>query len=623
MPTKEELRDGFNLGDWEVLPNEGVIRRGAEEIRPEPQTWRVLNALAMRDGKLVTRDDLVQEVWDGRAVADDPINRAIREVRKCFGDSARNPSYVETLAKRGYRLLRPVELHTPELNDAGPQRKPTAGFRRWHMIAIGIALGIAVTVAVLSLREATPPPVRSIAVLPFENLSGNESDQYIVSGLKIALVQALHGMEGFVVKNGGVSYQLEQDEIASLLGVESILTGTLQRDRGRLRVSYMISKGGQVEFSNTVEGVADDLFPLQQKLARAVRSNLGHEPEPALITGHRPESEAYDSYMRGMFALENRGVPGRLEDAIELFEAAIQHDNEYGPSYLGLATAYALMPDYRAAPVEEMNRLALQTVEAGINADPVIEQAASAVYGFVYHKEKRWQESEQAHKRAVSAAVVDSNSFNWYSRMLSSVGRLDDALLQALRALEIDPRSAVNNSRAAITYTWLGEAEKAGEYFERASDLGARGSTHLLAHAFLLSRQGEIERARGLAQSGMERAGADASWVGPVFDAFGDASKTSAALQVIDKVSGSNKIAPQVEFTARVLFGDIDGAYKLANHLERPGEYFEMDLLFVPELRAFRDDARFGELLERLGIAEYWHLNGCEFRDDRVVCDNA
>ena len=113
MPTLEDLREGFTLGDAEVLPQEGVIRRDGEILRPEPQTWRVLLALAARDGKLVTKEDLVREVWDGRAVADDPINRAIREVRKCFGDSAKAPTYLETLHKRGYRLLKKVEPLKP------------------------------------------------------------------------------------------------------------------------------------------------------------------------------------------------------------------------------------------------------------------------------------------------------------------------------------------------------------------------------------------------------------------------------------------------------------------------------------------------------------------------------
>ena len=198
--------------------------------------------------------------------------------------------------------------------------------------------------------------------------------------------------------------------------------------------------------------------------------------------------------MRGVYALETCGVEDNLTAAIELFLTAIDLDESYGPPYLALATAYALMPDYRRAPLEEMNRLALETVEAGIAADPIIENAAGAIYGFVYHKQKFWRKAEEAYLRAVNADVVDSNAFNWYSRMLASVGRLDDALEQALRAVEIDPRNAGINGRRAIKYAWLLNSDKANEFVARADDLGASGATQMLAYALLLERDGQIER---------------------------------------------------------------------------------------------------------------------------------
>ena len=140
----------------------------------------------------------------------------------------------------------------------------------------------------------------------------------------------------------------------------------------------------------------------------------------------------------------------------------------------------------------------------------------------------------------------------------------------------------------------------------------------MLAYAFLLSRDGDIELARNVATVGMELAGDDTSWIGPVFDAFADPQKIPAALAVLDTASAS----PQVEFTARTLFGDTDGAMEIARQLEQPGEIFEMDLLFVPELKAIRDHPEFMSLMERLGITEYWRQNGCEFREDRVACDS-
>jgi len=354
MPTEEELQRGFNLGDWEVLPDEGVIRSGDVEMHPEPQTWRVLLVLARNDGKLVTKEDLVADVWGGRAVADDPINRAIREVRKSLGDSAHDPKFVATLHKRGYRLLVPVKLHEPE-QSSPVTTEPGPSLRLWRIVAATLAVGFVAIVAFTWILPSDPP-VRSIAVMPFENLSGAVTDEYLVSGFKEELVQTLHRINDFTVKNGRVDYEKELPEIAELLQVESVLFGTLRRDGDDLKISYQISTSGEgVVHSGDIEGNVNELFELQEALAVMVRDNLVGESTQTLIKSRPSDSVAYDSYIRGMYLLEHRGTPGNMEKGIELFQKAILLDAQYGPSYLGLATLYALAPTYLGLPMEEMS----------------------------------------------------------------------------------------------------------------------------------------------------------------------------------------------------------------------------------------------------------------------------
>lgn len=617
MPTQEKLRTGFSIGEWEVVPDEGIVRRGAEVIKPEPQTMRVLLALAERDGKLVTKQEFFDEIWDGRATSDEPLTRAIREVRKCFGDSAREQKYVGTLHRVGYKLEQHVEFPGPSL-------------RMWKVVASVLLLGfigIAVFVGIKKLTDGDvidSPPSRSIAVMPFGNLSGDEADEYLVLGFKEELVHMLQGMDDYTVKRVRGDYiQLESEDIAEKLGVESLLDGSLRRSGNDLKITYQISKDGSVINGAEIKGSVDDLFSLQESLALIVREDLIGKTTQTLIKSRPSDSKAYDSYMRGVYALEHRASPENLERAIELFQKAIQLDKSYGPPYLTLATVYSLMPDYRRAPQLEMDSLALETVNAGIAADPNLEDAGGFIWGFVYHKQKRWHEAEKAHLRAINADVVDSNAFNWYSRMLASVGRLDEALRIALAGLQLDPSSPLLNSRVAMCYAWLQDTERALEYYERANELGWAGSTHRVGYAWMLLQTGQVEKAQNLTNSALQDGEMLTSWVAPVFGALVDESdplKTLAAIEALDEAATVQPATPLLDFTVRGLLGDLDGAMQVAELLEQPGEAFEMDLLFVPELAAIRQHPGFMPLLDRLGITDYWYDRGCVWNGDKVNC---
>jgi len=625
MPTIEELNQGFDLGDWQVLPAKGVLRREGEEIHPEPKVFAVLLALAQRDGNLVTRDELIDEVWGGKAFSDEPILRCISLLRGHIGD--KKPfEYIGTLPRRGYRLLKRVRLHaSTDSPSAVAPAVPRPGTGPWKIAAAVLAVGLLAVVALTWSLPGKNPDPRSLAIMPIDNLSGDPANQYIVEGIKYTLVDRLSSLPGFTIKNARVRYDMEPSDIAAKLDVQHVLFGSVQLEGPVVKVVYEIARGADnvTIGSGEITGDVDRLFPLHERLARAVRDELAGKRTPELITRRAPDSDAYNTYMRGVYFLEHRGDTNNLEAAIELFRESIRLDDRYGPAYLALATAYALLHDYRNVAVEESNRLAIETIERGVDKDHSIEDAAGSIYGFVYHQQKRWEESEEAHLRAINAAVVDSNAFNWYSRMLASVGRLDDALAQALAAERIDPDNAVINSRVAMAYTWLDRSEDAQEFFERANDLGATGTTHMLGFALHLFRTRQFEQAANLAEAGTRMAGVPGDWIGPVFAAFADPSQREPGLAAINDAAAAGILAPEVEVVTRTLLGDLDGAMEIARLLELPGEAFEMDLLFIPEMAPLRTHPDFLPLLERLGIVAYWEHAGCDWDGNSVSCGSA
>ena len=618
MRTREELDGGFSLGDWEVLPAQGKLSRGDEEVHPEPKVLAVLLALAKRDGNLVTKDELIAEVWDGKAFSDEPILRCISLLRGHFND--KKPfTYIETLARRGYRLLKPVELHV-ESDEAQDRAEPSV--RLWKTVAAVIAIGFIAIAAYTWFGADAEPEPRSLAILQIENLSGNPENQYVVDGIKNHLAPRLSEIPNFTIKNIILPYDEEMSKVARRFKVEYLLTGHVQLQGDTLKISYQVTRGedGVTVGGGDVVGPVDTLFALQEQLANKVRDDLDGGATPQLITRRQPDSAAYNSYMRGMYMLELRFDEDNLVKAIELFEECIRLDESYGPAYLALASAYALTHDYYGAPFGEMNELALATIEKGVAVDPGIGDAAWAIYGRVFHQEKEWKKAEEAFLRAVNARVVDSNAFSWYSRMLASTGRLEEARNIVLEAEKIDPDNAMVNSRIAMAQTWFGDDAAAEVYFKRANDLGATGPIHKMSHALLLWRTDRANESKDVSIAAMGLSGRPIFWVEPVYEALADMSNREAALASIEKAWADQLIIPDIVLIVRTILGDLDGAMEIAELLEAEGEAFSTEMIFIPEIAPLRTHPDFVPLLQRLGIVAYWNELGCTWDGDRVHC---
>ena len=629
MPTQEELKNGFRIGDWEVLPMRRVMRCGDTEIAPEPKVWGVLMALAERGGDVVTRDELIDEVWGGRLTADEPINRCISQLRKHFGDK-RPYRYIKPVTGSGYLLQEPVVLLDAE-SETGVDRAPEPALppstRRWPFLWGAMSVVVVAVVLAIVIRNDRPAPddaIRSIVVLPFENASSEPGDQYLASGFRDEFVGTLKRIPEFAVKTGRDPYpNKDPDEVGKAFAVDSVLRGNVQRMGDDLKVTYEVTRtrNGEVIAASGITDRITNVFDMQERLARQVRKDLFGPSTPTLVSASRPSNyEAYDSYLQGVYVFERR--TGRnLREAIELFEKTIELDPHFGPAYLQLATATALTPAYLGADVASSNRRAISIVERGVTKDASIEAAAGAVFGFVYHSRKEWTKSEVAYRRATSAEVVDANAFNWYSRMLASVGRLDRALEEALKAWQLDQDNSVINSRVAMSYFWLNDATNAQRFFDRARRLGAQGTTHLLGHALFLASQDDIDRARDVAAQAASAAGLSRGSIDDVLSGIENPELAAAALQTLDDAVAAGDLTPQIEVVARTLLGDLDGAMDVARRLTAPGEIFEMDLLWIPQFRPLRLRADFLELMNELGVTEYWELNGCRFVEADVQCN--
>ncbi len=621
MATIDELMQGFSLGEWQVLPRRREFRRGDEIVQPEPKQLKVLLSLAARDGEVVTRDQLVAECWDGRATSDEPINRCISQLRKHLGDTERPYQYIDALVRTGYCLKQPVQL----LADSPVQSSAAAGpGRRRQGLWVLAASLIVVALLFLFLHNRQLQTVTSIAVMPFINLTEDPANAYIASGFKEELVHTLQTVPELAIKNvQAPNNNMEISELGRSLGVDSVLVGALRIEGMELKFSYQLVRveDGVNSASGQVSGARDRLFALQEELASLVRRQVLGDTDTEVLSLSRPQSsEAYDRYLLGQYLMERRRREGNLEDAIRMFEECIELDPGFGPAYLALAEIYVLLPDYRGLERDAAYLNALQIIERGVEVDPAIEDAAAAVFGFVYHKQRKWAEAEAAFQRATSSGVAEPNAFNWYSLMLGSVGRFDEALQQVSNALDSFPQSAVLHSRIAIVHAWNGNTDLAAQYFERARQLGVGGGSFELAYALFQMRNRAFAEASRAAQRGIADSGAPTDWVELMIAALQGEAEPSAALAALDAARTEGTLSPQVETTARAILGDVDGALAVAATLTQPGHSNETEFLFLDELAAMQSRPEFMQLLTNLGITDYWRQAGCRWQQHAVRC---
>ncbi len=620
-PTFTDLQRGFELGPWTVLPERGLLRQGEVEEHLEPKVMDVLVVLASRQGGVVTRDQLVDAVWDGRATADEAIVAKIATLRNKLQDDSKNPEYIETVPRRGYRLKMPVALtDAPE-----PERRSASYLQVPRPILVaGLA---ALAIAVIIWWPTPPKPIDSVAVLQFKNLSDEkEKFQYVVDGFREELVISLNQVPNLSFTRGP---ELSDDRtarmIAKELGVGAIVTGSLRTDGDRIRITAELISADRFQiWSGRFDGAAGDVFSLQENVATEVRDAIRGEKGEQIRTASPPAKEAFEKYLQGRYFLAKRDVES-LQHAQFLFQKSKDIDPNFGPVYVRLAITHLLLSEYDLEQRLQFFDHAIKVVDQGIKADPSIRAPAAMIYGFVHHQLGEWAEAAEAFATAFSGVTIYPTAYQWHSRLLGALGQLDRSLEQATAARAMEPASPVNNSRVAISYFWINDMVNARFYFEEANKMVVGAPIHHFAYTIFLIRDNRLEDARASTKFALDMLQAEYWWVDPVFDGLahpGDQEMLDIAFETIGKMTAAG-VPPYITMTLWALFEQGDRAMEVAMQVAESGTLYELEVIYLDEFKELREHEDFPELLQALGLTDYWGSIGCRWNNDQLLCDAA
>jgi TolB-like protein/DNA-binding winged helix-turn-helix (wHTH) protein/Tfp pilus assembly protein PilF len=473
----------FRIGAWLVQPSLNRLSDGDHVITLEPRVMSVLVCLTSWQGKIVSARDLLDTVWHGRAHADNTIYQAVTDLRKALGDDVRRPRYIQTIAKKGYRLICPV---TPVAADTkGP------GFalhrRRYVAITAGIA-SIAVAIILIAgpqirdrlLPTDVGPSDRSVAVLPFVDMSEDGNFRYLADGVSEELIHLLSNLPELrvIARTSSFSFRDSNEDIrqiGSKLNVATILEGSIRKDGDRIRITSQLvdTSNGQHLWSHTFDRNASDLFRVQKEIAVAVARTFEYREMDVLVADDlvaRPiELQTYDFYLLGLYQLR-KDTPSGYVLAIQYFERAIEMDPGFARAYAGLAECYVTQYWYERD--QELLDKAEFAAEYALLLDDQSAEAFEAL-GYVKAVSGDVAGSEKPFLKAVELNPNDMRAYGFLLDTYESTGRQDEADLMLQKALELNPMSAELNFRMGHYYYRMPDRDwdTAFEHFKRTMDL--------------------------------------------------------------------------------------------------------------------------------------------------------
>jgi len=512
----------FRIEDWIVDPATSQMVRGDKAVRLEPKVMDLLTYLAKRAGRLVTRDDIEDNVWADVIVGYDTVTGAIQKLRKAFSDDARNPRIIETIPKKGYRLVATVQLHVePDIVSAetGTPNTTPQGARPWVWGGVAAALLVVIAGTALLLMPdvrhsagnttISNTNARSIAVLPFQSLGSGQEHTYFADGLADDLITGLAKNPRLLVIARDSSFlyrggQIDIRQVAERLKVRYLLRGTVRRFGNNIRVNAQLvdTSTGTHAWAEQFDLTTREIFSLQRSITHRIENALSVQ----VSTGAQQDfsqpatkiPQAYDSFLQGRHRFYNFANKSENAKARTLFKLAIEHDATFAMAYAMLAWTHAFdaMNGWSDRRSEALKR-AKELADKALSLQPILP-IAYFVRGLVYREQGEYVKALVEAENAINQDANYANGQVLLATLLYYAGRPEEGLKRIQKAIKLNPHHPYNYAfHLGQAYYILGRYTEAIKAFQKGV---ASNPTSERLHVWL---------AAAYAQSGNTE---DASW---------------------------------------------------------------------------------------------------------------
>ncbi len=629
----------YLFGEFSLDAQGRVLKRAGATAPLTPKAFDALLLLVQNAGRVVTKDELIKTVWPDSFVEESNLTQTIFMVRKAL-DETSTRRYILTVQGQGYRFLVPVTESANETQereapgapaDAGsipetPSPSRRRSVIRWRLAIIAsVAVAFAVIVASAiwlwhSRRAAAEPGVKiMLAVLPFENFTGDPGQDYFSDGLTEEMISQLGDLDpahlGVIARTSVMHYKHSQESIPQIgreLGVQYVIEGSVRRDSERVRITAQLIqvKDQSHVWAREYDRDLGHLLELQGEIAREVADEIesslggGRRIEAAQGAAVRPPGtgsyEAYDLYLKGRYLWNKRTAEG-FRQAAGYFQQAIDKDPNYARAFAGLADTFGLLSTWQMGPQSELMPKARAAALRALQLDEGLAEAHTSLALIEENYDYDWPGAEKEFRRAIQLNPQYATAHQWYAEFLSWQGRFDEAFQESAQARQLDPLSLIIATDHASIFYYSRQYERAIEQCRSVLELDptySRAREGMIPPYSQLGRYGEaLDEINRLAARGDTPA--LWAWEAAVYARSGRAAEARRALAKVEQVAASRPDRYTVLLVAYWGTGENERVLDLLERAYAEHSPVVAQMKVDPIYDPIRSDPRFQDLLRR------------------------
>jgi TolB-like protein/DNA-binding winged helix-turn-helix (wHTH) protein/Flp pilus assembly protein TadD len=593
------------------------LERDGHGIPLSPKAFDILVALVERRHRVVEKAELMQLVWPASFVEEANLSQTIFVLRKTLGEQPDGRPFIETVPRRGYRFAADVGVSEQAVRPSPPvaSEPPSPTFRWGRLILTAAALAAIIAVGLVAWRGATTaaPSIRSIAVLPLTNLSGQSSEDYFADGLTEALIADLAqvGSLRVVSRTSTLAYRKTAKPSAAVgreLGVDGFIEGSVVRAGERVRVTVQLIHAASDRnlWARNYERRLADVLDLQREIARTVADEISAALTPIerrrLERTAPADPRAHDAYLRGRFEFNKRTREGFLA-AIRHFEEAIAVDAKLAAAYSGLADCYTLLAGFlHIAPRQAIPRAEAAAVKA-LQIDPDLPDAHVSLGYIRLRYDYDWPRAEAEFRRAIALNPNSELAHHWYALSLAWVGRFEDARAEIGRAGLVDPLSRAVLTSAGLVHYIARDYERAVAEFDRVLSMDPVNVVAFRRRGWAYQMLGRHESAIASFERAHQLSGGDIIETAALGRGYAMGGRRADALRFVDDLRTRDPGGDLTAYSLAEIHAALGDGPAALSWLERAYETRSIWFVWIrnePVFDRLRSDPRFTTLVQRV-----------------------